>query len=65
MSGESTTVHQNSKLRKEREFYLPDGSLVFFESHIKLSNRFRIHFYPEPQNGIINIGYIGSHLKLR
>ena len=65
VSGESATVSQNRKLRKEREFYLPDGRLVFFENHIKLSNGFRIHFYPEPQNGIINIGHIGHHLKLR
>lgn len=65
VSGESATVSQNRKLRKEREFYLPDGSLVFFENHIKLSNGFRIHFYPEPQNGIISVGYIGHHLKLR
>lgn len=65
VSGESGTVSQNRELRKEREFYLPDGNLVFFENHIKLSNGFRIHFYPDPQNGNINIGYIGTHLNLR
>ena len=64
VSGESLTVHNNPKLRKKREFHLPDGNLVFFENHIKLSNGFRIHFYPEPQKGIIYIGYIGPHLKL-
>jgi len=65
VSGESQTVHQNPRLKKERLFYLPNGNSVFFENHVKLSKGFRIHFFPDPQNNIIYIGYIGKHLRLK
>lgn len=64
VSGESLTVKQTPKLRKEREFYLPNGDKMFFETHVKLMNGFRIHFFPEPAGGVIYVGYIGPHLRL-
>ena len=60
-----TKVKQTPKLKKERLFYLPNGNSVFFENHVKLSKGFRIHFFPDPKNEIIYIGYIGKHLKLK
>jgi hypothetical protein len=64
VSGESETVRNNKKLRKQREFFLPTGIKVFFEKHVKLTKGYRIHFYPCNQEKIIYIGYIGPHLKL-
>jgi hypothetical protein len=64
VSGESETVHNNPELRALREFYLPDGNKKMFENHIKLSEGFRIHFYPEISSKKIFIAYIGKHLRL-
>ncbi len=58
VSGESTSVRNNQKKKKQRMFYLPDGRKEFFESHAKLANGFRLHFFPEPQKGVIYIGYM-------
>ncbi|MCP4137424.1 MAG: hypothetical protein GY754_41035 [bacterium] len=64
VTGESKTVKQDPRLRKEREFNLPsNGEKKFFENHVKLSSGFRIHFFPEPSGGIIYIGHVGPHLK--
>jgi len=65
VSGESASVLNNRYLRKEREFWLPTGRKVVFEKHIKISNGFRIHFYPDNESRIIYVGYIGPHLKLK
>ncbi|HAJ79093.1 MAG TPA: hypothetical protein DCO75_04915 [Fibrobacteres bacterium] len=65
VSGESPTVLQNPALRSEREFWLPDGSKELFENHIKIAKGIRIHFYPDPENKKIYVGYIGSHLRLK
>jgi len=64
VSGESQSVRNDSSLKKEREFWLPNGVKVFFENHIKISNGYRIHFYPDSESKEIFIGYIGKHLKL-
>ncbi len=64
VSGESDSVKNTPSLRKEREFWLLSGVKNFFESHIKISNGYRIHFYPDPTTKSIFIGYIGAHLKL-
>ena len=64
VSGESETVHTNAELRRQREFYLPNGIKIMFEKHIKLSNGFRIHFFPDDSIKTISIAYIGKHLKL-
>jgi hypothetical protein len=65
VSGESQTVSNNPSLRNQREFRLPSGRKEYFENHVKLSNGFRIHFFPDTQTKIIYIGYIGSHLRLK
>lgn len=64
VSGESTTVKQKSTLRKKREFWLPTGHKKLFESHIKLSSGYRLHFYPDPKSRSVFVGYIGPHLPL-
>ena len=65
VSGESPTVLQNHTLKSEREFWLPYGSKELFENHIKIAKGIRIHFYPDPKNKKIYVGYIGSHLRLK
>jgi hypothetical protein len=64
VSGESESVRNNSSLRKEREFWLPNGVKAYFENHVKLINGYRIHFYPDSETKTIFVGYIGKHLKL-
>ena len=65
VSGESETVINNPQLRKEREFWLPEGRKKVFENHVKLSSGYRIHFYPENESKHIYVGHIGPHLRLR
>lgn len=65
VSGESETVMKNPQLRKQRKFWLPEGREKIFENHVKLTNGYRIHFYPENGENHIYIGYIGSHLRLK
>ncbi len=65
VSGESKSVLSNQALRREREFWLPTGNKKVFENHIKLSNGFRIHFFPDNESKTIFVGYIGPHLRLR
>ncbi len=65
VSGESQSVLQNETLRKEREFWLPDGRKVVFENHIKITRGYRIHFYADSKTKNIFIGYIGNHLRLK
>jgi hypothetical protein len=62
VSGESDTVKNNPKLKNMRTFYLPDGRKLFFEQHIKLTNGFRLYFYPDMAQKLIYIGYVGPHL---
>lgn len=64
VSGESDTVRNDDRLRKERDFFLPTGVKAFFENHIKLSRGYRIHFFPCKEEKVIYIAYIGPHLKL-
>ncbi|MDY0360599.1 MAG: hypothetical protein RBR08_04015 [Desulforegulaceae bacterium] len=65
VSGESQTVRDNPKLRRDREFWLPSGKQEFFEMHIKMSAGYRLHFYPDNETCRIYVGYIGPHLRLR
>ncbi|MDX9963708.1 hypothetical protein [Desulfobacter postgatei] len=65
VSGESSTVLNNPRLRAEREFWLPCGQKEVFQNHVKLNNGFRLHFFPEPGSKKIYVGYIGPHLKLK
>lgn len=62
VSGESESIANNPSVRKKREFYLPNGSKVFFSEHIKISKGYRIYFYPDCKSKRVYIGYIGSHL---
>ena len=64
VSGESDTVKNKEKLRKQREFRLPTGIKLFFEKHVKLSEGYRLYFYPDESEKVIYIGYVGSHLDL-
>ncbi|MGD9160799.1 MAG: hypothetical protein PVG39_20440 [Desulfobacteraceae bacterium] len=64
VSGESESVRNNASLRKEREFWLPNGEKAYFENHVKLTNGYRIHFYPDINTKTIFIGYIGKHLRV-
>lgn len=65
VSGESQTVRNTPKLRREREFWLPSGRQEFFEQHIKLTFGYRFHFFPDTTTRRIYLGYIGPHLRLR
>lgn len=65
VSGESSSVLQDPTLRNEREFWLPNGRKELFENHIKISKGYRIHFYVNPDNKKVYIGYIGNHLRLK
>lgn len=65
VSGESEPVRTTPRLRNDRIFWLPSGRQEFFEDHIKLSNGYRLHFYPDNHEKSIYVGYIGPHLKLK
>ena len=64
VSGESESVKNNETLKNERMFWLPNGRKIFFESHIKIAQGYRVHFYPDTSSRTIYIGYIGKHLRL-
>ena len=53
----------DQRLKREREFWLPKGRKEIFENHVKLSNGYRVHFFPDNQTKHIFIGHIGQHLK--
>ena len=65
VSGESQTVRDNPRLRREREFWLPRGNQEFFELHVKISFGYRLHFFPDSEVRQIYVGYIGPHLRLK
>lgn len=64
ISDESDTVKNTPKLKKQRNFKISDekGSQYCF-IHIKLNN-IRVHIYPEEQERVIYVAYIGPHLDL-
>jgi hypothetical protein len=64
VSGESDKVMKDPRLRRQREFWLPEGRKEFFENHVKLSNGYRLHFFVDNQAKHIYVGHIGPHLKL-
>jgi hypothetical protein len=65
LSGESSTVSNTPKLRKEREFWLPSGRMEYFEQHVKLTSGYRLHFFPDNTTREIYVAYIGPHLRLK
>lgn len=60
MSPESDKTMSQDKLRKMRNFKMPDGTIECFELHIKTGD-LRFHFFPKDKT--VFIGYIGPHLK--
>ena len=64
ISDESDKVKNTPRLKRQRNFKISDkiGSQYCF-FHIKLDT-IRIHIYPEEQEKVIYIAYIGSHLDL-
>jgi hypothetical protein len=61
ISNESDSVNNDPKLRKLRYFKLPNGHSEYFEMHIKKGDQ-RMHIFPDNNQKIIYIGYIGNHL---
>lgn len=64
VSGESDSVANDPKKKKERMFWLDDGRPVYCENHVKLPNGYRLHFYADAANKRIYVAYLGPHLTL-
>jgi len=64
VTGESKSVNDDPKKRAERMFWLDDGRKVYCENHVKLSDGYRLHFYPDLAQKHIYVAYLGSHMRL-
>lgn len=64
VSGESDSVNNDPKKKKERMFWLDDGRQVYCENHVKLPDGCRLHFYADASNKRIYVAYLGPHLTL-
>lgn len=64
VSGESSSVTNDDKKKKERIFWLDDGRQVYCENHVKLPDGYRMHFYPDSDKKQIYVAYLGPHLTL-
>ncbi|EKO3501705.1 hypothetical protein LG861_003901 [Vibrio fluvialis] len=64
VSGESESVNNDPKKKKERMFWLDDGRHVYCENHVKLPDGYRLHFYADSANKRIYVAYLGPHLTL-
>lgn len=64
VSGESDSVNNDPKKKKERMFWLDDGRHVYCENHVKLPDGYRLHFYADSANKRIYVAYLGPHLTL-
>lgn len=64
VSGESDSVNNDPKKKKERMFWLDDGRLVYCENHVKLPDGYRLHFYADSAHRRIYVAYLGPHLTL-
>lgn len=64
VSGESDSVNNDPKKKKERMFWLDDGRQVYCENHVKLPDGYRLHFYADAENKRIYVAYLGPHLTL-
>lgn len=62
-SDESDSTKKDPKLKEQRYFSLPGIGSKYCFLHIKMSNTYRIHFYPDINTRKIHIAYIGKHLK--
>jgi hypothetical protein len=65
-ANESDTTKSIERLRRMREFKMPNGEIKFFEKHITLGVRRNgelcIQLYFLIENGCLYIGYVGEHL---
>lgn len=64
VSGESASVNNDARKKNERMFWLEDGRHVYCENHVKLSDGYRMHFYPDSEEKRIYVAYLGPHLTL-
>lgn len=64
VSGESDSVSNDPKKKKERMFWLDGGRQVYCENHVKLPDGYRLHFYADSANKRIYVAYLGPHLTL-
>ncbi|XNS90165.1 hypothetical protein AB6E76_007155 [Vibrio cyclitrophicus] len=64
VSGESNSVNDDPKKKKERMFWLDDGRQVYCENHVKLPDGYRLHFYADSASKRIYVAYLGPHLTL-
>lgn len=51
------------KYDKERTFSCPDGQTRLFSLHIRITDNWRIYYYPVGNTKQLIIGYIGQHLS--
>jgi len=66
ITGESTSVMNNRKLSRQREFNHPKLGKQSFYTHVKnFPDNKRMHILPDYQKRIICIGYFGRHLPLK
>lgn len=63
-SDESDTTKNDPKKSRMRRFKLTDIGSTYCYLHIKISHKFRIHFYPDKSSKICHIPYIGKHLPI-
>ncbi len=64
ITGESASISNDPKKKKERMFWLDDGREVYCENHVKLPGGYRLHFYPDTSVKRIYVAYLGPHLTL-
>lgn len=64
VSGESPSVNNDPRKKKERLFWLDDGRQIYCENHVKLPDGYRMHFYPDSERKRIYVAYLGPHLTL-
>jgi len=64
VSGESPSVGNDPRKKKERMFWLDDGREVYCENHIKFPDGYRLHYFPDTAHKHIYVAYLGSHLPL-
>lgn len=64
VSGESASVNNHPKKKRERMFWLDDGREVYCENHIKLPDGYRLHFYSDASKKHIYVAYLGTHMTL-
>lgn len=62
---ESESVNNDKKLKRAREFKMKNGEKKFFEPHMSLSSRHRLHFLIDDLEKTFIVGYVGDHLPTK